>query len=348
MKNYFLLSVFIGISCLSCMKDDSKTEEFEYAGKGVLISNEGNFGAANASLSYYFPDEKRIENAVFSRTNGIPVGEVLQSMTVNGNDIYLISNNSGVVFVINKNTLKLRGQIEDLISPRYVHFVNSEKAYISDLYGKKITVFNPKNLQVSKEIDVKHLSTEQMVQYQKFVFTNCWSGDNKILVIDTQNDAVVDSIEVGIQPCSILLDKNNKLWVLNDGGGWPENPAGYENSSLWRIDAGTRKVEKKFIFPEGSYFPSICLNGNADTLYFINNGLWCIPVNAETLPKNTIIPADGKSFYKVGIDPDNSEIYLSDAIDWVQNGVVYRYSPQLQPLDTIRAGIIPGGFCFKH
>ena len=73
-------------------------------------------------------------------------------------------------------------------------------------------------------------------------------------------------------------------------------------------------------------------------------------VNDVVLPGTPFIPATDrkgtKLFYSIGVNPDNSEIYVGDAINHVQNGVVYRFSPDSTPLDTLRVGIIPGFFCF--
>ena len=50
------------------------------------------------------------------------------------------------------------------------------------------------------------------------MFVNSWSYDNKILVINTLTDELEDSVEVLKQPRKIVVDKNEKLWVLCDGG----------------------------------------------------------------------------------------------------------------------------------
>ena len=45
-------------------------------GRGLFITNEGNFMYGNASLSYYDIDSMRVENEVFRRTNTIKLGDV--------------------------------------------------------------------------------------------------------------------------------------------------------------------------------------------------------------------------------------------------------------------------------
>lgn len=78
------------------------------------------------------------------------------------------------------------------------------KAYVTQIWDPRIYIVNPKTYQITgyveTDMDFETGSTEQMVQYDKYVFTNCWSYQNRILVIDTETDKVCDQITVGIQP----------------------------------------------------------------------------------------------------------------------------------------------------
>ena len=186
-----------------------------------------------------------------------------------------------------------------------------------------------------------------MVQYKNFVFTNCWSYDNKILVIDSDTDSVVDSIEVGIQPTSLVIDKYNKIWTITDGG-YKGSPYGHEEPCLYRIDAETRQIEKRIVFDLNDAPSEVCLNGTRDTLYFINEAVWRMDVRADAVPGEPFLKYNNTIYYGLTVDPKTSEVYVADAIDYVQNGVVYRFSPQAVPLDTLRVGITPGAFCFAE
>ncbi|MND30846.1 hypothetical protein D3C80_213820 [compost metagenome] len=345
----------------SCMKDDYPVGEnvFYDDADGVFITNEGNFMYGNASLSYYSPEKKTIINDAFFTANGIPLGDVAQSMEIRNGLGYVVVNNSGKIYVIDIKTFKLVGKITGLTSPRYIYFMSDEKAYVTDLYAKAITIINPKTYTVTGKIDVNNNysqfyqhPTEQMVIYNNWLFVSCWSYDDKVLVIDTNTDKVVKEITVGKQPNSIVIDKNNKVWVICDGG-YKGSPYGYENPSLIKIDAKTFSIEKVFDMEKGENQPSkLTINGHRDTIYYLNNGVWQMPVNAQQLSANPLIPEKNpgkkdKLFYGLGINPKTSEVYITDAIDYLQNGILYRYLPSGKPVDSCKVGIIPGSFCFK-
>lgn len=343
-----LLLFFAVASCMDYDPFDKKP--FEISGNGLFITNEGNFQYGNASLSYYNPETQKIENDVFFRANGRKLGDVAQSMTVHDGKGYVVVNNSGVVYVIDLQTFEILGGITNLTSPRYIHFVSDTKAYITDLYASAITIFNPQTLQKIGTIETKgHQSTEQMVQYGKCVFTNCWSYDNKILVIDTETDQVVNEISVGIQPTSLVLDKYGQIWTITDGG-YEGSPYGYEEPTLYKIDAASQKATRFYSFNKEKRASEVVLNGERDTLYFISEDVWRMDVTDSRVPVRPFLkaPANNSIYYGLTVDPNTSEVYVADAIDYQQPGVIYRFTPKGEPVDTFKVGITPGAFCFQY
>jgi len=342
----------------SCSEEPVETVFFNFkGGEGVFICNEGNFMYGNASLSFYDSNTRKVTNHIFQARNGAPLGDVVQSMNILGDRGFVVVNNSGKIYVIDTETAEFKGSITGLSSPRYIHFVSSEKAYITDLYNTKITIINPETLQKTGSIDVSEPlsqflqhSTEQMVQWGKYVFVSCWSYDNTVLVIDSETDRVVEEIEVPIQPKSMALDKNSKLWVLTDGG-FEGNPFGFEAPALVKIDASTFEVERLWRFAKGNHPSGLTMNATADTLYFLNLHVWQMPVDATKLPESPFIESPYTDtyggFYSLSIDPKTSDVYVGDAIDHRQDGMVYRYSSSGELKDHFRVGIAPGYLVFK-
>ena len=257
---YLLFSLFSAIlfhvAFTGCMEwDYGETEEFNATGTGLFITNEGNFQYGNATLSYYDPSTDEVQNEVFFRANGYKLGDVAQSMTIYDNKGWVVVNNSHVIFAIDLETFKEVGRIENLTSPRYIHFLSDEKAYVTQLWDNRIFIVNPKTYSITGYIEVPDMtmesgSTEQMVQYGRYVYCNCWSYQNRIIKIDTETDRVVGELKIGIQPTSLVMDRYNRMWTITDGG-YEGSPYGHEAPSLYCIDAETFSVERQFKFRFG-------------------------------------------------------------------------------------------------
>lgn len=335
-----------------CMKwDYGSAEDFDTDGSGLFILNEGNFQYGNATLSYYDPYARKIENEVFYRANAMRLGDVAQSMTVHGGTGWIAVNNSHVVFAIDLDTFKEKGRIVNFTSPRYMHFISDTKAYVTQIWDNRIFIVDPSRYKITGYIECPGMnaesgSTEQMVQYGKYVYVNCWSYQNRILRIDTETDEVAGELTVGIQPNSLVMDRNGKLWTITDGG-YEDSPYGHERPALYKIDAGTFAVERKFEFTIDSSPSEIRINGGGDTLYWIDDDIWRMPVDAGQLPVRPFIESAGTKYYGLTVDPRSGEVYVADAIDYRQQGVIYRYSADGEEIDRFRAGITPGAFCWK-
>lgn len=358
MRQIFLFLLFL-LSLSSCMKDDELWDFNRLSvnkQKGVFVVNEGNFTYGNASLSFYDMESGEVLQDIFYSANALPLGDVAQSMTLRDSLAYVVINNSGRIYVMNSSTFQYVGKITGLTSPRHLHFVSDTKAYVSDLYARAITLVNPQTLEVTGSIDVANSdgsyqqhSTEQMLQYGKYVYTNCWSFDNQVLVIDSETDELIDSIEVVKQPNSMVMDRYHNLWVLSDGG-FEGSPYGFELPGLMKIAPGSGEAELVYSFESGSQPTELHINGGGDTLWFLDRHVFSMPVQAsvpEIFLESPYASGYSGGFYGLALDPSNSEVYVSDAIDYVQRGRAYRISPAGVPLDTILTGISPAAFCFK-
>ncbi len=346
------LTMTIMLLLCGCMEwDYGATENLSASSQGLFIVNEGNFQYGNASLSYYDPEADSIQNEVFLRTNGMLLGDVAQSMTIHKGKGWVVVNHSHAVFAIDTESFKECGRIVGLTSPRYIHFVSDTKAYITQLWDNRIFIVDPTSYRITGHITIPGMnastgSTEQMVQVGKYVYVNCWSYQNSILKIDSETDKVVDRLEVGIQPNSIVADCYGRLWTITDGG-YENSPQGYAEPELVCIDLVNFVVESRFKMMKGDNTSELCINAQKDMLYWINGDIWQMNVTATRLPLRPIIRSRGTEYYGLTVDPVTSDIYIADAIDFQQAGTIYRYDAQGNLKSSFTAGVIPGAFCWK-
>ena len=346
--------VLLSLGFSQCMRwEYGVMEEFDTSSSGLFIVNEGNFQYGNATLSYYNPATGEVENELFYRANAMRLGDVAQSMVVRNGVGWIVVNNSRVIFAIDTDTFREVGRITGMTSPRYIHFLSDEKAYVTQIWDNRIFIVNPKRYEIIGSIecpgmDIESGSTEQMVQVGKYLYVCCWSYQNRILKIDTESDTVVDELVVGIQPNSLVVDCYGKLWCITDGG-YSGSPYGHEAPALCRIDiSGERMiVETKFRFALDDSPSEVKISGAGDRLYWINDDVWSMSVVDDILPVRPFLESGGTIYYGLTVDPVSGEVYIADAIDYQQAGKVYRYSPSGERLDEFYVGVIPGAFCWK-
>lgn len=354
---YFLL--FSGLILVSGCKENNihPDNEVVTGNKAVFIINEGNLGYGNASLSYYEPDSFGLHNDIFLSKNDFPVGDVPQSMVIKDSIAYIAVSNSGKILAFNISTFVHSATIGGLTAPRYILFINDSIMLVSDLYEKKMKIVNIIRNEITGNIPVGG-PVEEMEIMNDYIYAASWSFNNKLYKISATEMCVVDSLATGLQPNSIVKDRNNKLWVLCDGG-YPGNPAGHERARLMKIDPYSMTILKELRFPELSSSPSkLTVNNSRDTLYFIDGnwggesspakGVFRMSVDETELPGAAVISGEGHLFYGLGVDPGNSDIYCSDAIDYLQKGIIFRYNADGEKVDSFRAGVVPGHFAFKH
>lgn len=343
------LIAFIGCSQDDYPGPDYLGEDNALEGRRVYILNEGNYGYGTGSLSVYYPDSNKVIQGVFQKKNNRPLGDIPCKMMINDSIGYIIVNNSGTIEALNLSDFKSLGTLGNMYAPRSFVKLNNQEILVSDLYHSLLYEVNLDNLLVSGTIPLTKTAEDMLIYDDKLILAN-WSQighpekeNNTIQFIDKTDYSLIAELELTKEPNSMVLDKFNRLWVLCSGGFNHEEPP-----ALYIIDPEDIKIKKSFVFENDLDDPAgLSINYNKDTLFFINQHIYSLSVLDNSLPNSPLIEKENHNFYTLGIDPLNSDIYVSDALDYNQNGLVLRFSSKGIIIDTFTSGIIPGKVVFN-
>ena len=109
----------------SLTNEQSMTIEVTEPEIRAIILNEGNFGAGNGSISYYYEESQRIANdTVKSANNDSEIGSLVQSIFLYDTVGYIVCNASDKVEFIHNETFKVSGKsnYEHISAALYVCF----------------------------------------------------------------------------------------------------------------------------------------------------------------------------------------------------------------------------------
>jgi DNA-binding beta-propeller fold protein YncE len=259
-----------------------------------------------------------------------------------------VVNNSHLIYKINSKTGLYEAKTSQLTSPRHLLKIDENKALISDLYEKSLAVINTETMEIISHIPIGRTS-ENMLKVGNEVFVANWSAynqeqkNNMLMVVDVETLQLTDSIQVPLEPNSMVLDKDNNIWVLGSGGFLNE-----ERPALWRIDPELKMVTKRFIFNDINSSPAnLCINPEGSKLYFLNKDVYQMDITTNLLSAKPFVAAnETNNFYSLGVGRD-ANIYITDANDYTRNGTVFRYTSEGVLKQSFEAGIIPGAIGFK-
>lgn len=342
MRNQILVIFIFFLGLYSCEKPSHNINPppLIQHGKGVFVINEGNYGGGNGSVSYYRTDSDKVYNDIYFTVNQRPLGDVCQSMYVLGGKGYVIVNNSGKIEVVNVEDFKNTATISGFTSPRCLLQTEQGSAYVTDMYSNVIYIVNLSTATISGSIRCPGSTEEMMLVNNQVYITN--TEKEYLYIADPANNKITDSIHLSYGTFSIQKDKEGKLWVMCMGNYQDQTPA-----NLYKVNPANKEVEKSYPFSSWlNAWNKIKMNPGKDTIYFSNVSIYRMSIYDHVLPSGAFIESGNRNLYGLGIDPRTSNIYVSDAIDYVQKGKVYIYSPQGFLLKSFNAGIIPGEFCF--
>ncbi len=341
-----LVILLLAICAIPACKNDEHLLPGVYT-KGIFISNEGPFMNGTGTVSFYDPEKKTIENNIFEVVNGRPLGNIVQSLEVFDNKVFVVVNNASKVEVVEAATFKSTGVIEGLASPRYFQGITSEKAYISDWAGH-ISIINLHTLTKTGTITTSHGPDRMLLagSYLWVLNSAGMSSDSTVMVIDTSTDTPVQTIVVGDNPADLAQDTNGRIWIICGGRFDWENPVNNTHGALIKINPLNFNIEAKLLLDGTDFGPRIAVNGNGSKIFYsFAGGIYSRDASASVAQASELVL--GQKCYALGIDPKTDEMYFSDPIDYAQPGIIYRYDVTgTTMIDSIKAGIIPGNWKF--
>jgi YVTN family beta-propeller protein len=330
----------------SCDNDDGNPKgKFQ---TGVFVVNEGNFNAANGTVSHFNFSTKETTQDLFGTINsGKALGDVVQSMSIDGDQAYIVINNSNKIQVVNANTFVESHTIGGLALPRY--FTTFEgKGYVTEwvdfVSPGRVSVIDLQSHEVTTTITTDYGAENIIALNDRLFVSNNFS--NTVSIIDPADNSVEKTLEVGSSPAGFVVDAQDKLWVICTGGYDIDfNPL--NDGKLVQIDPGNETVLKTIELNK-NVSASVGINkAGSQLLYSSGTDVYRLDVSATETPDAPFI-AGTKQFYGLGVDPQTDVIYLSDAKAFSASGTVYRYNSDGTELDNFTAGIGPNGFVFKY
>lgn len=334
-----LSGILLILLAASCKKKDDPPVPASYE-NGVFLLNEGNFQGGNASLDFLHHAGDSVSRRIFRSKHDRPLGDVAQSMEVRDGKAWIVVNNSGKIEVLDLPSLEVHCTVQGMTSPRYLRFISPDKAYVSDLYSRTIHILNPATCSLSGSIPTGGW-TEELIFTEGQVFV-AQTGTDKVLVIDPNTDQITDSIPVGREPNSLVADASGLIWVLCSGG------LGEVNASLHTLDPISLQTNLIHTFAFINDSPErLRIDPAGERLYWVQEGrIMKLDIAQSQSPPEIFAGGRRGRFYGLDIDPVSREVYIGDALDFVREGLLYRFLPDGSLRDSFQVGTIPGNFAF--
>jgi hypothetical protein len=169
------------------------------------------------------------------------------------------------------------------------------------------------------------------------------SANDSLAIINTTNNSVVGQYTFpGGGIMGMVKDTLNRIWMASD-----QDSANGITAALYCLNFDL-SVNKKLQFPMGHHPSHLCISGTGTKLYFFDTDIYSVSINDTVVPTTAFASGTGHNFYGLGINNINGDVYAADALDYVQNSVIYRYNKNGSLITYFTAGIISGNFIFHN
>lgn len=350
-----ILSAAVILSVLSaCHKDknDPTPDKPTAERAGVYVLNEGGYLGNNSSLTYYDYTTKITTPDLFKTANAKGLGDTGNDAQVYGSKMYILVNVSSTIEVVDPKTAKSIKHIDMkngniARQPRTIVFYQN-KAFISSFDGT-VAVLDTASQTIDKFIKVGRNPEQMVVSNGKLYVANSGALDYK------NPDKTVSVIDLSVlpdvskltelkkitlpetNPVTIAADGYGDVYVVAYGSAYPAKP------KLSIIDNKTDAIKVTRDFDAG-YGTSFLIIGDNAYYYTDAAKVKVYNVKTEAVTNNSFI-TDGTSIavpYAINVDETTGELFITDAIDYSSNGLLYAFDKNGKKEYSIKTGINPG------
>ncbi len=338
----------------SCNGDDQVIDETpkeitEYNNEGFFIINQGPFTTGNSSISFYHRGYGLAAHNIFSEANnGELPGKGIQSMKIINGLLYIVSGYSNKIIIVNPSNMVKEGEITGFQLPKDIVQINPNKAYVSqwgnDEVSGSIQIIDLNSNTIIDSIETRP-GPEEMVKIGINLYVANSGGanlDSVLTKINVLNDEILTTINVGLAPSYLEVDKDLNLWVMTRGAIIdPSDPTVNIKGRLAKVN--NDEVTLSLLIKPASN--GLTINRTQDILYYVQNG-WVYehPIVNTSI---SLIPYIERSFYGLEIDPISNNLIGMDAKDFNLDGALFIYDDDKTLLDTVEVGIAPIGGIFQ-
>ncbi len=329
---FLITAIYISYSCSdeTLISNENSVESF------VFVACEGNFGASNGSIHYF-----NQSGDAFSIDN---IGDIVQSLEVYNNKLFVIVNNSHKILVydITENGLSLPG-IEvstNESSPREMVIVE-DNLYFTNWNTNDIKKLNLFNYVISdfSSLDGKPESIiyDNGKLYVAIQMNNDYSDSNKVNQISIETGTIEKEWTVGFGPTSIIKNDNN-IYVANTY--YDENFNAFYGTSRLNIINDEVLVNN---YNEGVVCGGSIHKFSSSIFRSSDGGIISLDVNLNFISNTKIGDEIPSQLYSTEII--NNKIYFG-ITNFTDINLVKIYNSNNELESTFEVGLFPGDFAY--
>jgi hypothetical protein len=337
--------LFLFALLVSCGTDPVEIPRGAYE-IGVLIINEGAFGANDGEVYHFDRISAEVEANVFQNTNSRPFAGLLQDMVSYEDFTYLVANTGKVEVVQSADFIAVGAVSNDLVNSRSMVRADGD-LFISDWGPYDATWSNPESfVAVVEDITGGYIAykiptpsrPEGLAFVGDRILVACQMGS--IAIIEVGEDEVEKTVSVDGTPFSFFDYQGSTYLYASDS----------EKIYLHKLHSATFEVEETLEFPVNNsiYNGNFTINNNGE-LFVISNQATKDVVVKLSIPSASVVNQDfysGSNFYGLGYDDNTQTLYIGEHNGWQGNGTVMRINAQGELIDQTAVGRGPSGFYF--